>query len=290
MYNPSKTCYLCGSENYKIIHNGVRGNADIDVLKCCKCGLVRLNEFISDTDEYYQNSQMRKNEELDINKIRITAAQDDERRFEYTKGLISNKRLLDFGCGAGGYLLRAKQISDQIYGIELEERMRNAICKEGIKVYKSIDEVKQNLSSSVDVVSMWHVLEHLENPIEILGELKCLLNANGRIIIEVPNADDALISLYDCKAFQNFTYWEAHLFLYTIETLKEIIKKAGLQIHYITQIQRYSLSNHLYWLTKGEPGGHNKWNMMNDKMLDKEYANRLISNGIADTIIVEAGL
>ena len=47
-----------------------------------------------------------------------------------------------------------------------------------------------------------------------------MLSDNGQIIVEVPNADDALLTLYECEPFSHFTYWSCHLFLYTAKTLQ----------------------------------------------------------------------
>ena len=136
---------------------------------------------------------------------------------------------------------------------------------------------------------MWHVLEHLDDPVPVLRGLSDMLTDNGSLLIEVPNADDALISLYESDAFKDFTYWECHLYLYTTETLKRLVDMAGLKVNFITQYQRYPLSNHLYWLTKGKPGGHIVWNMIRDEALDKAYGAKLARLGIADTIIAEVG-
>ena len=51
------------------------------------------------------------------------------------------------------------------------------------------------------------------------------------------------------------------------------------------QIQRYSLANHMYWLSKGQPGGHYKWAFLEDSETDNTYGNMLARLGIADTII-----
>jgi 2-polyprenyl-3-methyl-5-hydroxy-6-metoxy-1,4-benzoquinol methylase len=285
MSEKHSTCYLCNNDDLSIIHYGVRGNNNINVLKCKKCGLVQLSDFISNTDEYYQDSKMRTNQTLDMKKILVTAAPDDERRYQFSRRMIENKKVLDFGCGAGGYLKRIIDLSSVAYGVELEDIMREHLTNEGIKCFPSIDVAEKELESKVDVITLWHVLEHLEDPIEMLKRLKGLLAENGKIIIEVPNADDALITKYKCKAFEDFTYWECHLFLYTIETLKQIAARAGLECQFITQVQRYPLSNHLYWLSNNKPGGHMEWAGLSDDKLDFEYGRKLASLGIADTII-----
>ena len=133
------------------------------------------------------------------------------------------------------------------------------------------------------------MLEHLPDPIETLKSLKGHLRLDGKIIIEVPNADDALLSLYKCVAFADFTYWVCHLYLFTNDTLKTVVERAGLKIQFIQQIQRYPLSNHLKWLCDGVPGGHQKWAAFNDTVLDGLYGERLARLGIADTIMVVCG-
>lgn len=279
-------CFLCNSEKSHIIHKGVRGNPATNVLKCDNCGLVRLDTFISDTDEYYRESQMRRGEsETNLKEIRSTAQVDDERRYNFISRMIENRRYLDFGCGAGGVLSLAQDKAKDVYGVELEKAMCNAINEEGIKCYPSVEKALVNHKGRIDVISLFHVLEHLENPVEYLHKLSELLADDGVMIIEVPNSDDALLSIYDCDAFADFTYWESHLYLYNNVTFTQLIKKASLKIRFLGQIQRYPLSNTMYWLSRGKPGGHKDWAMLSNEKLDKEYESALARLGIADTIM-----
>jgi hypothetical protein len=105
------------------------------------------------------------------------------------------------------------------------------------------------------------------------------------LIIEVPNADDVLLTLYKNKAFSCFTYWSPHLYLYTTSTLRMLAKKVGLHTEAIQQEQRYPLSNHLYWLAEGKPGGHIQWNFLNNPVLETAYKHTLASVGKCDTIV-----
>lgn len=280
------TCMLCGSDENSIIHRGVRGNSDIDVLKCNVCGLVYLNEFLDNSDEYYKSSCMRKGEmESTIQEIRTSASVDDKRRASFIAPMIENKRYLDFGCGAGGVLIRTRDIAREICGIELEQAMVDVLNGEGIKCYPSIDSAIDELKGKMDVISLFHVLEHIEEPVSVLQKLSTMLSEDGVMVIEVPNADDALLSLYENENFADFTYWESHLYLYNNITLTQLMKKAGLKIKFLGQIQRYPLSNTLYWLAKGRPGGHKGWSMLSNDKLDKEYGEQLARLGIADTIM-----
>jgi len=111
------------------------------------------------------------------------------------------------------------------------------------------------------------------------------LRDKGRLIAEVPSSEDALLTLYDNDAFQHFTYWSQHLFLFNAETLRRVTAQAGLRAVSILQFQRYPLSNHLYWLTRGLPGGHQHWSFLDTPALTQAYAASLASVGKCDTII-----
>ena len=115
---------------------------------------------------------------------------DSERRYQFIKNIIAGKNVLDFGCGAGGYLVLAKNVAKSVQGIDLESAMRDGLNKEGIPCAASLDDVKK-----YDVITMFHVLEHLDEPMKYLTQIEQHLNVNGKLLIEVPNADDALLSL-----------------------------------------------------------------------------------------------
>ena len=161
------------------------------------------------------------------------------------------------------------------------------ICKwlykeENISLENNLD----NINEKFDIITSFHVIEHIKEPLKILDKLKNLLEDNGRLIIEVPNANDALLTIYENEAFSNFTYWSCHLYLYTHHTLNLLAKQAGFEVEFIKHIQRYPLSNHLYWLSKNKPGGHEKWgNFFDSKELNSAYENQLASLGATDTII-----
>jgi hypothetical protein len=132
---------------------------------------------------------------------------------------------------------------------------------------------------------MFHVLGHAPDPKSILVELSEILANNGQIIVEVPNADDVLLTFYHREPFSNFTYWSCHLFLFTFKTLEMLFSKVNLKVNYIKQIQRYPLVNHLYWLANGKPGGHQKWHFLDSPELHAAYEKQLAAIGKCDTIL-----
>jgi len=281
----NQKCYLCGSHDYFERPGKVRDNHQLKVLECKNCSLVFLSSFDHVFDGFYEESGMHNETEIVELEDWISATlEDDERRFHYFYKMIKGVNLLDFGCGVGGFLLKSRVIANLAEGIEPEKRLSTYFNKNGLTVYQNIREVP---NCDYDVITLFHVLEHLPDPIIELQNLKKLLNSNGKIIIEVPNSNDALLSLYKSKAFSNFTYWSPHLFLFNEETLRILCEKVGFSKIKISQFQRYGLANHLYWLAQGRPGGHNIWDFMKSDELDLSYMKKLNELGMCDTIIAE---
>jgi len=105
------------------------------------------------------------------------------------------------------------------------------------------------------------------------------------MIIEVPSSDDALLTLYGNGRFQEFTYWSQHLYLFNVSTMKLLIKKAGIKLNWIKHVQRYPLSNHLYWLSKGMPSVHKQWAFLDYQQLNQNYEKQLVALGLTETIV-----
>ncbi|AXI01236.1 class I SAM-dependent methyltransferase [Sporosarcina sp. PTS2304] len=275
-------CMICKNDDLSLRHPRVRDKENIEVLECKNCGLVFLSSFAHITDNFYEKSGML-NWKVEIDEYRGKSFKDDHRRFSELDEKILGKKVLDFGCGAGGFLHLIKDRCVSVAGVELDNTLNKIINEEGIECFDNLSSIK----GKYDVITLFHVLEHLINPQEILVELQNYLNPNGIIIIEVPNADDALLTLYKSEEFANFTYWSCHVVLYNAATLKMLIDKCSLNVNYIKQIQRYPLSNHLYWLSKKSPGGHQKWSFLDKVILNTEYESMLAAIGKCDTLFAE---
>ena len=273
-------CYLCSSAKFAERKGKVRDYPDLKILECLSCGLVTLNSHDHIRDGHYKNSGMHEDQDQTMELWFSETAEDDQRRFDTLRASLLNKKVLDFGCGNGGFLLHAETIAMNVAGVELEKRIQ--------KHYKGRLNIFPNIESIIgeyDLITAFHVIEHMPNPKEILKKLAGHLAPRGRLVIEVPSSEDALITLYDCDAFQRFTYWSNHLFLFNTDTLKTLAEQAGLKTVTVYYFQRYPLSNHIYWLSKGQPRGHEAWEFLNLPDLNKEYANSLAEIGKTDTII-----
>ena len=274
------------AENTSIFSNQTK-DRNIKVLKDKKSGVIFIPKHKSNLNKYYQS----KNEDLfsiksDV-KVRkknfqLTGLNDDIRRFNYLKNKIKNKSLLDFGCGKGKFLKIAKKHNKNIAGLEVSKQLINYLSGK-FKMYENLDEIDQKF----DVVTLFHVLEHIPNQIETLKNIKKVIHKKGKLFIEIPHANDLLLNL---KVFRNFTLWSEHLVLHTKFSIIKYLKISGFKIDKVVFIQRYNFLNHLRWFLEGKPDGH----LINQKIYDKDiirsYEKFLVKNQLTDTIFVEASL
>jgi 2-polyprenyl-3-methyl-5-hydroxy-6-metoxy-1,4-benzoquinol methylase len=287
MVSKNWMCYLCKTKDFLVRPGKVRDAEEIKVLECINCGLVALSSMDHIKEDHYEESGMHEESEIDIESWIKSSHPDDARRLDFLSNEISNKNILDFGCGNGNFLQLARASAKTVAGIELEKNMHPWFKKNNLKVFRNIQDAKST-KQEWDLITAFHVVEHLAEPMSILGDLSEMLTTDGKLVIEVPNSNDALLTLYNNPDFQDFSYWSQHLYLYNQATLRELIGQTGLQVHWIKQVQRYPLSNHLHWLAEGQPGGHEKWSFLNNKQLNSAYERELASLGIADTIIAVA--
>jgi 2-polyprenyl-3-methyl-5-hydroxy-6-metoxy-1,4-benzoquinol methylase len=214
--------------------------------------------------------------------VKAPIIEDDLRRVVQHNKILKNKKILDFGCGWGGFLKRTKK-TKSLTGVELRKECIFYIKKNIKKII--VSDNLNNLNEKYDIITMFHVLEHIPYQIETLKELKKKLTKNGKIIIEVPSADDFLLKL---KEFKKFTFWSEHLILHTENSLRKILELSGFKKINIKYYQRYNFSNHLGWFIKRMPGGHDSYKNISDTKINKEYSDYLIRRKSTDTLIAIA--
>jgi len=138
------------------------------------------------------------------------------------------KKLLDVGCGTGDFLKTAQQNNWQISGIEPNKEARDIANK---KTNNSVFETEQLLKfkpNSFNVITLWHVLEHLPNLEEQIAIFKKLLKPNGTLIIAVPNYKS-----YDAKHYKQF--WAAydvprHFWHFNQASISKLVSKQSFKV------------------------------------------------------------
>ena len=134
-------------------------------------------------------------------------------------------RILDIGAGTGDFLLECKNQNWDILGIEPNDKAKGIAVGKGIKFGDTIEKLESN---SFDVITMWHVLEHVPDVEHQVAELKRLLKPSGTIIIAVPN-----FKSYDANHYKEF--WAAydvprHLWHFSKTAIEKLFDKQNMNL------------------------------------------------------------
>lgn len=137
----------------------------------------------------------------------------------------SKGNLLDIGAGTGDFLLVAKNNNWNTVGIEPSEKAKAIAKAKGVELKSNLSELESN---SFDIITMWHVLEHVPNLENQIKELKRLLKPNGSILIAVPN-----FKSFDANYYKEF--WAAydvprHLWHFSKTAIKKLFAKEELEL------------------------------------------------------------
>ena len=166
----NQNCYLCGSDQNIGRLGSVRDNPEIKPLECVDCGLVFLSSVGHIVEEHYAESGMHNGAMPDVESWLKKTAFDNERRFQFMKDQITNKTVLDFGCGAGGFLDRAKLLASEVSGIELEKALQTSFNERELNVFSNL-QLAQESSLTLYVITAFPFLVQLSVPCNTLSDL-----------------------------------------------------------------------------------------------------------------------
>ncbi len=133
--------------------------------------------------------------------------------------------LLDIGAGTGDFLVAAKKEGWKTTGIEPSLKAKTIAISKGVDFVDNLTDLKDH---SFDVITMWHVLEHVPNLEEYLVALKRLLKPTGTILIAVPN-----FKSFDANYYGRF--WAAydvprHIWHFSKTTIKKLFSEKGMNL------------------------------------------------------------
>lgn len=143
---------------------------------------------------------------------------------EATKGIKCGK-ILDIGCGIGDFLFKAKQKGWSVTGIEPEDKARKIAEAKLKKTVLKPSDIQNLPDASFDLITMWHVLEHVDDLQAEITQLQRLLKTNGRLVVAVPNFES-----YDADYYKDkWAAWDVprHLNHFCIRSMKDIFQEKG---------------------------------------------------------------
>ena len=226
-----RNCNLCGKNEFIVL--------EIDepyrVIKCSRCNLICVHPFpdLKRLEDNYSEGYYAAwiNEQINV-RNRIW-----KNRLRKVKKFKNKGKLLDVGCGSGLFLNKAKTNGWEVSGTEISEyAVKRAKDKFDIDVFRGMLYESEFKDNFFDVITIWHVLEHTNDPMHNLVEARRILKNDGLLIIAVPNINDYIYRLaYMIVKFKKPLLFdkanrEIHLYHFSIRTLTELLEKAGFKV------------------------------------------------------------
>jgi len=233
------TCPVCGSPD---LHDKLRvqdksvSQETFTIQQCAACGFQFTNPRpdAASIGKYYESDTYVSHNSAAqglVNRVYKVARYFTVRR---KVALITKLnggqpgRLLDYGCGTGHFLAQAKRAGWQIAGLEPNPRARQDAAA---RVGQPIEEAEALATlppGSFDIITLWHVLEHVHALGDTLAQLIDKLTPGGRLLLAVPNPDslDAQHYRQDWAAYDV----PRHLYHFVPATMRQLLASHGLRI------------------------------------------------------------
>lgn len=217
-------CNLCGGTEVSILSTRSRSGNPLRTVICQACGLVWSDPRPHDARQFYEAEYRLayKNTYSPKPKHVVRAGKVALSRFGKIAQLLSSqKTVLDVGTGGGEFAYLLQSLGHVVNGIEPNRGYADhSIQQYGLTVRVGFVQDATFDPASFDIVTIWHVLEHTEDPGFILARLRSWLKPDGVLVVEVPNVEAT------CQAPRN-TFHEAHLYNFNVVSLRRLAKSRG---------------------------------------------------------------
>lgn len=234
------TCPVCNKGKFSPFLNCVDytvSRETFSIVSCNGCGFKFTNPRPADADlgKYYKSDNYISHSNTKkgiVNYLyQVVRKHTLEKKLSLVNSLGSKGKILDVGCGTGEFLSICKRGGWETLGIEPDQDAKALGIKNyGLSVLQETA-LKTLPESSFDIISMWHVLEHVPNLNERLRDLKKILKPGGSIIVAVPNC-----SSKDALRYKQF--WGAydaprHLWHFTPKDIQALFSSQGMKVEQI---------------------------------------------------------
>lgn len=156
-----------------------------------------------------------------------------EERMRELVSLCSGRRLLDVGCGGGGFLGYAREAGWSVFGVEPSPVGRDNAAKKGHQVFEDVSAARA--TGVFDVVSLWHVLEHVPELGQTLTDVSSLLAPEGLLAVEVPNQRSLRARILGVAPWADqeddrYRAFPIHLYSFTRRALVCLLERSGFSV------------------------------------------------------------
>jgi len=237
-------CNICGKSEFSIYlqtKDFFLTGEEFTIVKCKSCGFLFVNPRpdANEISKYYKSEEYISHSNTKkglLNKIyHIIRKRNHQKKYEIISFYKQFGTILDIGCATGEFLNYLKKQSWETMGVEPDLDARNYANNEyGLKVMPETF-LNDTSSEKFDVITMWHVLEHVHALEERVQQIKRLLTKNGIATIAVPNAGS-----YDAQNYGK--YWAGydlprHIYHFTQESIIKLFEKYNFKLDKIVPMK-----------------------------------------------------
>lgn len=231
-------CLVCGSSSFEpflVCKDYTVSQEKFNIASCKSCGFKFTNPRPNDSvlgnyykaEEYVSHTNTKKGI---VNKLyHAVRSYTLKKKIQLIDSYVSRGTILDYGCGTGMFLSACKKVGWEGFGMEPDDNARKIASEQGLNVFSDKGKIQTYITDKkFNVITLWHVLEHVTDMAETLSFFKTRLEKDGILIIAVPNHVS-----YDAEYYEEF--WAAydvprHLHHFELKSMKALLENAGFKL------------------------------------------------------------
>lgn len=231
------SCPICNNNSFKdflTARDHFLTREAFNISECKVCGFLFTNPRPGKSEilKYYESTDYLShdtgNKGFLTGLYRLIRKKNIRNKYLLAKKFSKGKKILDMGCGTGEFIQYCSFHGFQSIGIEPNEKARSFgihSLKQDIRSESGLNDISPD---TLDVITLWHVLEHVHNLDEQMAQLKKILKPGGSLIVAVPNSNS-----WDAIKYRE--YWAAydlprHLYHFNMKTLANFIEKINFKL------------------------------------------------------------
>ncbi|MBW2146630.1 MAG: methyltransferase domain-containing protein [Deltaproteobacteria bacterium] len=226
-------CNICGFDDTRHLFAIDSGS----VVRCRNCGLAYQNPRPDQLTDYEEDFFLREYRDfygVDYVEDRENIARIARRRLDAIQRLVQGGRILDVGCATGFFLHEARCRGLEPWGVEISGfAVKHAREKLRLNVCHGPLESAGFSSGFFDIVTLWYVLEHVDDPSGLMKEVRRVLRPGGVLGVAVPNLRSLYRLLLRRQWMEERRKQRHHLYDFEPRTLRALLEKSGLTVYRI---------------------------------------------------------
>ena len=232
-------CYCCGKEDFRL-YTQAKDNyytETFNIVQCNHCHFIFTNPRpdFNEIGKYYHAADYLSHQSHTKGFVqsiyRVARNYMKGKKLQLIQQVIqkeNNFALLDYGCGTGDFLGYIQKQNITAEGVEPDEHARKVAKEVNQVTTYSLEQANELSTQKFDVITLWHVLEHIHQLHEKIEQFRSWLKPNGKLIIAVPN-----IESYDAAYYGK--HWDAldvprHIYHFSPTNLRQIVEQHSLKL------------------------------------------------------------